>query len=73
MAGFYVRHNGALYGRAGHPVELLLRDAEKLRTEWATGRMVTDTEARETDRRQGVGSRYQRLIDEAEREEARGT
>ena len=72
IAAFYVRHNAGLYVRAGHPVELLLRDAEKLHTEWATGRMVTETEARETDRRQGVGDRYRRVIDEVEQEERDG-
>ena len=47
-------------------------DAEKLRTEWATGRMLTDTGAREADRRQGMGDRYRGLIAEAEREERGG-
>ena len=69
---FYLQHNAALYVRAGHPVELLLRDAEKLHTEWVTGRTVTETEAREVDRRQGTGDRYRGLIAEAEREERGG-
>lgn len=38
IAEFYVGHNWKLYVNAVHPVQLLLRDAEKLRTEWATGR-----------------------------------
>jgi hypothetical protein len=40
VAAFYVGHPGSLYTAAMHPVNLLLRDAEKLRTEWATGRKV---------------------------------
>lgn len=72
IAAFYVRHQAGFYVRAGHPVELLLRDAEKLRTEWATDRMVTETEAHEADRRQGVGDRYRRIIRQAEADEARG-
>lgn len=72
VAAFYLGHNGTLYVRAKHCVDLLLRDAEGLRTEWATGRMVTETEARETDRRQGTGDRYRRLIETAEHEEVPG-
>ena len=48
VAAFYVRHNAALYVRAGHAVDLLLRDAEKLRTEWATGRIITDASPSKT-------------------------
>jgi hypothetical protein len=33
-------------------VDLLLRDCEGLRTEWATRRRVTDTEARQADQHQ---------------------
>lgn len=66
----YCRHQGALYVRAKHPVNLLLRDAEALRTEWATGRMVTDTEAREADRRTGLGARYRAVAEKFRKEEA---
>lgn len=38
VATFFVQHNGGLYVSAMHPTNLLQRDAEKLRTEWATGR-----------------------------------
>lgn len=37
VAAFFVGHSGGLYVAAMHPVNLLLRDAEKLRTQWATG------------------------------------
>lgn len=43
VARFYVGHNASLYVRAGHPTGLLVRDAEKLRMEWATHRQVQDT------------------------------
>lgn len=36
VAAFFVGHKGNLYAAAKHPVNLLLRDAEKLRTEWVT-------------------------------------
>lgn len=38
VAEFYVKHDSPLYVKAAHCVELMLRDAEKLRMEWATGR-----------------------------------
>lgn len=40
VAGFYVTHNRALYVSARHAPELLVRDAEGLRTEWAGGRVT---------------------------------
>lgn len=36
VAAYYLRHRGNLYTAAMHPVNLLLRDAEKLHTEWKT-------------------------------------
>jgi hypothetical protein len=41
IAAFYVEHNHGLYLNAGHAIGLLLRDAEKLRTEWLTGKKIT--------------------------------
>jgi hypothetical protein len=40
VAAFFVGHDGALYVNASHPVDLLLRDAEALRMQWATGRQT---------------------------------
>ncbi len=56
IAAFYVRSNRGLYASAKHCVDLLLRDAEALRTEWATGQHGTDTEARQTDRTAANGN-----------------
>lgn len=50
VAAFYVHHNNGYYVGNGHSVGALLRDAEKLRTEWATGRSMTQTIAKNTDR-----------------------
>jgi hypothetical protein len=50
IAAFYVMSNRGLYVSAKHPVNLLLRDAEALRTEWQTGMHSTDTAARQADR-----------------------
>lgn len=65
VAQHYVRHNRSLYVSAKHPVDLLLRDAEGLRTEWATGRTVTDTQARQMDRKQNHFDIAQQLKAEA--------
>jgi len=40
VASFYVTHRSSWYAEKMHPVNLLLQDAEKLRTEWATGRQA---------------------------------
>jgi len=54
VAAFYVTINSGFYVRAAHPVNLLLRDAEKIRMEWATNRVITDGQARSLDRRQST-------------------
>jgi hypothetical protein len=70
VAAYYVQHNGYNYVRAGHQVGLLLADAEKLRTEWATGQRITDTQARQHDQRQEHGTIAERLLRRAEQENA---
>lgn len=50
VAAYYVTHNGALYVQSGHAPGLLLRDCEKLRTEWATGRQVNAETARRNEK-----------------------
>lgn len=65
VAAWYIGNNAALYVRAGHPVDLLLRDAEKLRTEWATGQRGTETGARASDQRQERGGIAERLLRKA--------
>lgn len=42
-------HNGGWYVRHGHQIGSLLSDAEKLRTEWVTGKRMTSTRARQMD------------------------
>jgi hypothetical protein len=49
VAEFYLTHNDAFYVKSMHPVGLLLRDAEKIRTEWATGRRMTSGEAKSAE------------------------
>lgn len=69
VAAFYVQSNHRTYVGAKHPVGLLLRDCEGLRTEWATGRTVTETQARQLDRRQSNANAFAALIAEAEARE----
>lgn len=64
IAEFYVRHNKAWYVSHQHPVGSLLADAEGLRTQWLNGRVVTDTEARQADRKQSNLSVAEKLIAE---------
>ena len=40
VAAFYVGHPSKFYRSRGHPVELLLQDAEKLRTEWLRNKPI---------------------------------
>lgn len=46
VAAFFVNHNGCFYVRGMHQVDLLLRDAEKLRTEWVTGQQPVNRQSR---------------------------
>lgn len=42
VAAFYVKSNESFYAKKAHGVGFMLADAEKLRTEWATGRNYTN-------------------------------
>lgn len=66
VAAFYVTHNSQWYVTKGHPVNLLVVDAEKLRTEWATNTQVTATQARQADGKAARGQVWNKLIEEAE-------
>lgn len=52
VAAFFVRSNSAFYVQRGHVFGNLLADAEKMRTEWATGSSMTATRARQLDQSQ---------------------
>ena len=49
VAAFFVGHPDAWYTRTGHSVDAMLKDAEKLRTEWATGSRMTAATALQID------------------------
>lgn len=65
VAEFYLGHKNRYYVEKMHPVGLLLSDAEKLRTEWATGRQVTATQAQQADKTQANFNAFAPLIAEA--------
>ena len=64
VAEFYVYHNNAFYVQKMHTVGLLLADAEKLRTEWVTKKTMTNTQARQADRKQNTANVFNQLIEE---------
>jgi len=64
VAAHFVRSQNAYYVGRGHAIDLLLADAEKLRTEWATNRHGTDSEARMADKTAARGN----VFEEARRE-----
>jgi hypothetical protein len=51
VAAFYLTHSDRFYVSNKHPLNLLLRDADKLYTEWRTGRASTYDDAIRTERR----------------------
>jgi hypothetical protein len=69
VAAFYVRSNNARYVSSGHSVGMMLMDAEKLRTEWATGRQATATQAMLADKTQTNLNAFAGMIEEAQAEE----
>lgn len=70
IARWFPGHSAAFYVSRGHTVDTLLRDAEKLRTEWMTGRVMTSTKAKQSDRSGATMSALQEVL--AERGEATG-
>ena len=68
VAAWYLTHRNQFYVSAGHSVGILLRDCEKLRTEWATGRQATQTQAIQGDRTQTNANAFAGLLAEANRE-----
>lgn len=71
VAEWFVRHPAQWYVTKGHDIGLLLTDIVKLRTEWATGRVVTSTAARQADRRGAMADTVQKLLRECEQQEGR--
>lgn len=69
VAAWYVGHQNRFYVGAGHSVGMLLKDCEKLRTEWATGRQTTAMQAIQADKTQTNFNAFSTLIAEAKAKE----
>lgn len=69
VAAWYVGHQNRFYVGSGHSVGVLLRDCEKLRTEWATGRQSTATQAIQADKTQANFNAFAPLLAEAQAKE----
>ena len=54
VAAFYVQHNDRFYVQKQHPVGLMLQNAEGLHTQWASGKTMTTTGARQIESRQAA-------------------
>lgn len=52
VAANYLKDNNSYYVQRLHSVDSLLADAEKLRTQWATGKNITQSRAKQFDRSQ---------------------
>lgn len=58
---FFVSHNRSYYVQKLHEVGICLSDAESLRTQWATGRTVTQRESVQADNHGATASQLQRI------------
>jgi hypothetical protein len=58
---FYVSHNNRWYVQNMHSLGICLKDAEKLRTEWATGRSITQEQAKTVEKASNYASMLQRI------------
>lgn len=61
VAEFYLSHNSPLYVRGRHPPDLLVRDCEGLRTQWATGNKATSSEVRQAESRDDASEQVKRV------------
>lgn len=64
VARYFVSHADSFYGRKCHDVGLMLADAEKLRTEWATQRQVTGITARQQERTGTMRNAVEKILAE---------
>jgi hypothetical protein len=61
VARDYLNNRNGLYVASKHCIDLLLRDCEKLRTEWATGNVTYQRDASEVDRLGSTGAMWKRV------------
>jgi hypothetical protein len=61
VARFFVEVSEPFYVRRGHPVGLLLRDAESLHMQWRRGRRITRGDAEAAGRADELRAQSQRI------------
>ena len=61
IAAWYLTHGKRYYTEQMHPVGMLAKDAESLRGQWATRTQITETQARQTDKRAGNSAAFDRV------------
>jgi hypothetical protein len=59
VAAHFVRSNNSYYVQRGHNLQCAVADAQKLRTEWATGNQITTTQARQIDQQQSNANAFE--------------
>ena len=64
VARYYPTTRSKLYVQSGHALQLLVRDAEKLHTEWSTGIQITAAISREADNWQTTQMAINRVVEE---------
>jgi hypothetical protein len=72
VAAFYVSHNNRFYVQSMHSAGQMAKDAEKLRTEWATRTRMTAERAAQMDRTATNGDVFAKLIAEAQSDARHG-
>lgn len=66
VAGYYPTTQNGYYVQRGHILDCLVADAEKVRTEWATGKAIYQRQAREQDRLGATGELWREIMAENE-------
>lgn len=61
VAEFYVSHNDLLYVRSRHALNLLVRDADSLHTQWITGVKATHSEAKSAGQQDDAREQVKRV------------
>jgi len=60
VAAFYLTCSQPIYINSRHSINLLIRDATGLRTQWATGVKATRTEARGEEKKENITEQLKR-------------
>ncbi len=58
---FYVWHNDSFYVKKAHPIGLCLKDAEALRTQWARGSAITNSQIKQMEKSQHYQDQITRI------------